>query len=127
MTTETAYKARDGRWMIKVVVADQEQYGAGPMTWGGEHQEGSLDAVVGALIAIRESIPEEYRASASCEIDSVSGYEDSHYAHIWVGYTRPATSEEIAESEALAAQRNRMREQEERATLARLKAKYGSA
>lgn len=66
-----------------VTVVEQEQYAAGPFCF-----DGPLDAVIDSLIAIRNSIPEEYRASAMCSIASVSDYEDSHHASIEVTYTR---------------------------------------
>lgn len=79
---------------IRVHVVSQEKYDEGPFFFGGEFEEGTLKAVINSLEEIRNSIPEEYRDKASCEINSVSGYEGSHYAQIAVFYTRLETPEE---------------------------------
>jgi hypothetical protein len=41
-------------------------------------------------------IPQEYRATASIELDSVSGYEGNHYAHIRITYERLETDFEMS-------------------------------
>jgi hypothetical protein len=76
------------------------------------------------LSKIANSVPAEYRAIATLELDSVYSYGDSHYAHIKVAYTRPETDEEMGERK----QRARLKEEQQRdkelAVLAALKAKY---
>lgn len=115
---------KDGVWIILVRVVSQEQYDSGPFDFGSG-SDGSLVEVVNSFAHLVEMIPPEHRAQARCEIDSASGYEDSHYARITVEYTRPATDQEIAEAvahrEAMAANdRNR-----DIAAFQALKAKLG--
>ncbi len=90
-----ASEDKDGNWTTTVGVLSQEQYDKGPFHFGESYNDGSLDRVIEALNAIRDSIPEEYRAVARCEISSLSGYEGSHCANIDVKYSRPATGDEI--------------------------------
>ena len=95
----------------EVTVLHQESCDDGPFNFGGDFKEGTLNRVLKSLIAIRESIPAEFRATASCEISSESGYEDSHYPAITVRYMRPETLQEAAECEA----RDKQRRDEETA------------
>lgn len=67
-----------------------------------------------------DAIPEEHRASATVEFGSVAGYEDSHYATIEIGYFRPETEAEIAESKAREAMRLEQRRENLKRELARL-------
>lgn len=71
-------------------------------------------------------IPEGYRATGKIEIESVSGYEDSHYARIEICYNRPETDDEMATREAEEQLRQEAKKAQELRTLAALKAKYGS-
>lgn len=125
--TRSVYNVVDGKkvWIRQVTHVLQERYSDGSFNFGAIYEDGSLNAVIDSLIAIRESIPEPYRENARCEIDSESGYEGSHHATIEVRYSRPETPAETAEREAEA---NRLAEQErikELRTLAALQAKYG--
>ena len=74
---------------------------------------------------MRASIPEEFRASATCEIDSESDYDCGHYVTVTIEYERPATPEEIAAVESLHQNTLIAREAEERAVYEALKAKFG--
>lgn len=116
-------------WETQVTVVQQERYDAGPFDFGAIYEDGTLDNVIHSLMAIRDSIPEEYRADARCEIGSESGsesgYECSHYASIEVRYYRPELPEET--SRRLATERE-MAEAEiakARAQYEMLKAKFG--
>lgn len=80
---------------VIVKVVRQQQYDPGPFYFGG-YEDGSLDRVIECLVEIRGSIPEQYRKTAQCEIDAVSGYDDSCYANIEISYSRPETPEETA-------------------------------
>lgn len=115
------------RSSVEVTVAAQEQYDEGPFNFGATHEDGSLDAVIASLEAIRESIPEPYRAGARCGIDSESGYEGSHYASIKITYRRPETDEEVVERLQQQDVEKMLAEEKERAELARLKKKLGEA
>jgi len=125
MTIAIRYSLATGKrvWSATVTVADQEQYGVGPLDFGS-HEAGSLDRVIGALAKARDSIPEPYRASATCEIEAHAGYEDSMYPNIKITYTRPATTEEIDKSEADLLARAAAAERKERQTFEALKAKF---
>ena len=48
------------------------------------------------LNGVVEKIPEEYRANAEIEIDSIGGYEGEHHAEVNISYERPETDEEMA-------------------------------
>jgi len=67
-----------------------------------------------------DAVPPEHRASLRVRIDA---YEDA-YAYIEVSYTRPETDEEEALREMQEAARARRRVEDEKRTLAALKAKY---
>lgn len=82
-------------------------------------------ACVAWFARVLNDIPEPYRAGATIDISSTSGYDESHYAEITVSYTRPETDEEEAEREAKEhadADRKRAAELNQ---LAALQAKYG--
>jgi hypothetical protein len=111
------------RKSVTVTVADVEQHDDGfPFQYGTP-----LAEAIAKLNEIAEKIPEQYRATAVMEVDSVSGYEGSHYAHIEVAYTRPETDQEMADRE----QRERFMQDRQRdkelAVLEALKAKYPAA
>ena len=99
----------------RVCVVHQEKFDVGPFNFGASYEKGTLDAVISSLQAIRGSIPEQYRESASCEFDSEGGYEGEHYANIRISYDRPETAEEAIERKAKRAARI----DEERALLKR--------
>lgn len=111
---------------VVVSVVNQEQYDGGTFDFGNSYEDGTLDRVLASLNSIRDQIPEEFRSTARCEIESRSGYEGSHYASIAVSYTRPATTEEVAQWHHSRAVQASHREAQERATLAALQAKYGA-
>jgi hypothetical protein len=90
---------------MRVCVVDQEKFDVGPFNFGAAYDRGTLDAVISSLQAIRDSIPEQYRESASCEVGSESGYEGEHCAHIRISYDRPETAEEAIERQAKRAAR----------------------
>lgn len=98
----SVYNIVDGEkvWSTAVYVVDQEKHDRrGPFEFGAGYADGSLNAVIDSLIAIRGSIPVEYRERARCDIGSTSGYDGEHYAHIKVLYFRPETADETAERE----------------------------
>jgi len=76
---------------IRITVLHQEQYDGGPFPFS---YDAKLDAVIKCLKYIRSGIPSAYRDSATCEIDSVGGYEGSHYASMTISYLRPMTNTE---------------------------------
>jgi hypothetical protein len=118
----TAEEIEAARKPTTVTVLNQERYGCE----GGFVFDGKLDDVIGSLVKIREEIPEEYRASAECVIESESGYEDSHYATILVTYSRPETDDEVTKRLKSELIRNEQAEKEERAAFERLQKKYGT-
>lgn len=110
---------------ITVKVLYQDQYGSGPFDFGSEYTDGSLDRVIASLQRIRDSIPEEYRKIARCEIEAISRYE-SAYASIAVNYPRLETDEELTARLAAADARAAEIRTRELAELERLKAKYAA-
>ena len=114
------------RFKRTVRVVLQEQYDGGPFDFGESYEDGSLNRVIDSLLAIRESIPAEHRASARCQIDSVGSYEGSHYARIEVNYARPETDEEWAERRTRDISEAQAERQREMAEYERLKAKFES-
>lgn len=114
------YKTSDGAWVTKVLVVEQEQYNGGGFVF-----DGSLADVRASLEAIWTNIPEAYRDNAQCEISSVGGYENSHYASIEVTYIRPATDEEIAAVAEVLKARLAQTRRAELAAYEALRAKYG--
>src|SRR5581483_5199751 len=113
------------RGKVRVTVCNQERCDEGPFNFGESYSDGSLAKVLKSLEAIRDSIPEPYRAKARCEIDSNSGYEGSHYAHIEVTYERPETDEEWAKRKAELQERIAFHTAKKRQQLERLKAELG--
>jgi hypothetical protein len=109
--------------MTIVTVLHQRSYDDdGAFDFGSDSQDGSLDKVIESLIAVRDSVPPEYRASARCGFES--DYESSS-VEISVSYQRPATNDEIEARRSQADFAAKAREWDERSTYARLKAKYG--
>jgi hypothetical protein len=127
MRTRSGYRTVDGKdvWQTTVYVVDQEQYESGPFAFGESYEDGSLKRVIESLIAIRESIPAEFRERARCEISSTGGYEGSHYATIEVSYERPETPEETANREENAGRARALADAKQRAEYDKLKAKFG--
>jgi hypothetical protein len=73
--------------------------------YDGEWLPEKLSDAIAWLQEKLESVPTEYRDSAKIEIDSVSSWEDSHYASIEISYRRPPTEAEIADRKAKEAER----------------------
>lgn len=121
-TEFTAAEINAARKNTRVCVVDHEQYNKGEFCF-----DGTLDEVAASLTAIRESIPAEFRDAATCCVDSNGGYEGSHYAHIEVSYWRPETDSGVTERLQRDQTALYLREREERAKLAALKAKYAEA
>lgn len=80
----------DEKLKIKVEVASQKQFDEGPFIF-----DGKVADLIANFQSIIDGIPEEWRSSAEFEIDSVSGYEESHYPQISVWYYRDETDEEF--------------------------------
>lgn len=108
------------RGSVRIVVVNHERYEPGAFVF-----DGTLDDIIKALTTIRDSIPEEYRADATCTIDSESGWEGSHSPSIEIAYYRPETDEEVARRLQRRADGAAAKEADERRTLAQLSAKYG--
>lgn len=102
----------------RVVLFNAERYDG---NWPPEDAAGFL----AWFQSIIEEAPDEYRDAVKIELDSVSGYEDSHYASIEVSYLRKETADEVAERLADYRARQQAEQAKELATLAALKAKYG--
>ena len=73
-----------------------------------------------------ERIPAEYRATATIELGTQSGYYGDSSVSIEITYRRPETDEQFAARLAHDEAQNRSRTEQERATLAALLAKYGA-
>lgn len=109
------------RRKVKIVVFNGEQYDD---DWPTLDSSTTLLAAIAWFNDKLIAIPEEYRESASCEIDSAGGWEGSHYGHIEIWYNRPETDEEMKSRAEKEAKRADKKKREELATLAALKAKY---
>jgi hypothetical protein len=107
------------RRTISVTVFSQEQYD------GQWPPRGAADFIAW-FQAHLASIPEQYRHSAQVEVDSVGGYEDSHYARIEITFKRPETDDEMRHRKNTEQESERVREDAERRQLAALKKKYGA-
>ena len=70
------------------------------------------------------SIPEQFRGTATVEIESHSGYEGDHSPSIEISYKRQETDEEMAERLATDEAEARRRTEQELRLLAKLQAKY---
>ena len=93
----------------------------------GDWPEGSLVEVIAWFQAKLESIPEEYRASAKCEIASEGGYDGDHTPCIRITCSRPETAAETVAREAREAERAATTRARELETLRELQRKYGTA
>lgn len=105
------------RELTRVTVFSHERY-------DGEWMPEGLADAIAWLNDKLESIPAEYRDSATIEIDSVSSWEDSHYASITITYTRPETDDEVCERVDRERRMAAHREAQERATYEALKRKF---
>lgn len=101
----------------RVTITDMESWQDG---WPPENAEGFL-AWFAEKIA---SVPEEYRASATVEISSRSGYDGDTSACLSIQYLRPETPQEEQARQQAEQQDHWLRETRERQQLAALKAKY---
>lgn len=73
---------------VQIKVFEQEQHdGEWPPTK-------AVDCIAWFQAKVSE-IPEEYRATATIEIDSAGGYEGSHFGKITISYWRIETDEEV--------------------------------
>jgi hypothetical protein len=104
--------------MITIVVLEQERY-------DGNWPPYNLLAAIEWFQARLAEIPEEYRHTATLDIDSVSGYGGSHFAKIRIVYERPFTPEDMAEGERHQRLREEAKKAAELMTLRALRAKYG--
>lgn len=91
---------------------------------GDAYTADKLSKFVSFFAALLQKVPEQYRDTATVEIDSVGGYEGEHHAEIIVSYERPET-----EAEKTARLREEAREREaatrnERGQYERLRAKF---
>ena len=105
------------RMQKRAMVFDNEQY-------DGEWPPENAAECVAWFSRKLEYIPEEHRATAKIEIDSVGGYEGEHYARIQIYYDRPETDDEMAERETYERRYQEEVVAKELQTLAALKAKY---
>jgi len=110
--------------MTTVVVVDQQEDDSGPFEFGASYRDGSLNEVIDSLLAIRESVPPEYRERARCEI-SAGLFYDSPFAQIRVSFERPELPDETAEREANERELARKQEESDRARYEELKRKFG--
>ena len=101
----------------RVVVFDEEKY-------DGEWPPTSAPECVAWFTKKLETIPLEYTATATVEIDSVDRYEGTSYAHIVISYNRPETDDEVADREKEELRRQEAQKALELRSLAALKAKY---
>lgn len=72
-----------------------------------------------------EAIPEEFRDTATIEIDSRSGYEGSHDPCIKIGYWRQETDTELATRLTAMQQDAVLKEMQARATYEELRRRFG--
>lgn len=101
----------------RVVVFDQEMY-------DGEWPPENAVECVAWFSRKLAYIPEEHRASAKIEINSVGGYEGDHYPRIQIYYDRPEMDDEMAAREEFERRYQEEQRAKELHTLAMLKAKY---
>lgn len=69
-----------------------------------------------------ETIPEEFRGSATCEMKT---YYESESVYLTISYRRPPTAEEAEFAASVARRRQEEQRQRDLAMLAHLRAKYG--
>lgn len=71
-----------------------------------------------------KQVPEEHRARAEIDVDSIGGYEGEHHTEVSVYYWRPETDKEMAEREAELLKYAEEQRQRDLRTIAALKAKH---
>lgn len=108
--------------MTTVTVLRQRSYDDKGAFYFGGSSDGSLNRVIDSLIAIRDSIPAEFRDVARCEFESE--YESTS-AEIEISYQRPATEAEINERAERRRREFDAAAARELALYAALKARYG--
>ena len=108
--------------MIRVTVFDGEQYDPG---WPTSSFKTPLVDVIAWFQGCLAEVPEQYRETAYCEIDSVSGFEGGHLAQIEIAYSRPETDEELASRIVEEGRRAADLRSKEIAKLRELQEKYG--
>ena len=107
---------------LRVTVFESEEY---DRLWPlPGYQEVNLPNFIMWLQNEISKIPEEYRNRSFIEIDSVAGYEDSHYPTIEIYYYRPETDEEYSVRLKQFMAQELSKERDERALLQTLKLKY---
>lgn len=97
----------------------------GNLNWGPVPMDGPLDDLIRSLLAVRRSIPSEWRSTAICRIDAENDY-GSPYPTVEITYSRPETDEEEAARCAEHNKRLNAAMNQEIATYLRLKEKYGN-
>ncbi len=85
-----------------------------------------LNDFIRQLGAALSEVPAEFRAKVECDLNKYTDY-DCPMADIEAWYLRPETDDEWSARKAKHAAQLRHAEESERATLAALQAKYGSA
>lgn len=90
----------------------------------GDMPTSDLAGFVAWASGLLASVPEQYRSSATIDIDS-SVYYDCAVTEIVVYYCRPETDDEMAEREQYEARRVAESEAQERREFERLAAKFG--
>lgn len=91
----------------KVVFLRKDVFGS--LSQDNKFEDDTLVEVIEWLQDCLEQIPEEYRATACIDVDSIGGYEGEHHTEIGIYYERPTTAEELAKQ---AAERRRYHEAE---------------
>lgn len=97
----------------------------GSMDVGPVPMDGPLDDLIRSLLAVRRSIPKEWRLTARCSIDGESEHGFA-YPTIEITYSRPETDEEEAARYAEHSRRLNAAMNQEIAMYLRLKEKYGN-
>lgn len=108
------------RQNIVVRVFDKEQY-------DGEWPPEKLQDAISWLGKKLAEIPEQWRHTATIEIDSSGGYEGAHYAHIGIQYIRPETDREWSDRLERDRAHRAAQEQAERIAYEQLKRKFGGS
>lgn len=111
-----------GPIMTTVTVLSEASYDDDRVFNFSDRADGSLDRLIDRLIAIRGTIPAEFRDVARCDIDS--DYESTS-VDIAISYHRPATDAEIAEHAKRDRQYREADDARQRLLYAQLKARYG--
>lgn len=107
---------------ITVEVCNLEQYDG---DWPTSDCPSTLMGAIAWFNNKLAEIPEEYRATARCEIASTGGWEGCHYGHIEINYQRLETKEEAACRQAKQKAHEASIRDHEISQLRKLRAKYG--